>query len=253
MSIQAVAVVIPACDEEALLPSALRAVRTAGAHPDLGPVRLAIVVVADSCSDHTARVAREAGATVVTVSCRNPGRARSAGVARALLELGAPTVPAWIATTDADSEVPPHWLTHQLARAAEGWEAVVGTVSLPPASPLTSVHQVRYESSRPPVGAWDHPHVHGANLGLTAEAYVSVGGFPPLGAGEDHALVTALRRAGHRVLATDACPVLTSARLKGRAGGGFADHLTRLAAPGIPANADGSPAGHVRARGGRRA
>ncbi|MFG3283305.1 glycosyltransferase [Streptomyces sp. NPDC048111] len=228
---QAVAVVIPACDEEALLPAALRAVRTAGAHPGLPPVRLLTVVVADSCGDRTARRAREAGAAVVTVSCRNPGRARAAGVAHALHELGAPAVPAWIATTDADSEVPPNWLAHQLARAAQGWEAVVGTVSLPPASPLTPLHQVGYESSRPSQGAWDHPHVHGANLGVTADAYVAVGGFPPLGVGEDHALVTALRKAGHRVLATDACPVLTSARLKGRAGGGFADHLTRLAAP----------------------
>ncbi|MEU3501939.1 glycosyltransferase [Streptomyces hundungensis] len=231
MRIQAVAVVIPACDEEALLPAALRAVRIAGAHRGLPPVRLLTVVVADSCGDGTALRAREAGAAVVTVSCRNPGRARAAGVAHALLELGAPTVPAWIATTDADSEVPPNWLAHQLARAAQGWEAVVGTVSLPPASPLTPLHQVGYESNRPSQGAWDHPHVHGANLGVTADAYVSVGGFPPLGVGEDHALVTALREAGRRVLATDACPVLTSARLKGRASGGFADHLTRLAAP----------------------
>ncbi|MFF3153237.1 glycosyltransferase [Streptomyces sp. NPDC057910] len=232
MRVRAVAVVIPACDEEALIPAALKAVRVAAGHPDLGGVRVSTVVVADTCTDRTARLAREAGAAVVTVSCRNPGRARAVGVAHALRELGAPAAPGWIATTDADSEVPPHWLAHQLARAAEGWEAVVGTVSLPPASPLTPVHQVRYESGRPSLGAWDHPHVHGANLGLTAEAYLSVGGFPPLGVGEDHALVTALRKAGHRVLATDACPVLTSARLAGRAAGGFADHLTRLTAPG---------------------
>ncbi|MFF3699074.1 glycosyltransferase [Streptomyces sp. NPDC002221] len=229
MSIQAVAVIIPACNEETLLPAALKAVRTAGRHPGLHQVRVLTVVVADSCTDRTARLAREARAEVVTLSCRNPGRARAAGVTHALRELDTPPGHVWIATTDADSEVPANWLAHQLARAREGWEAVVGTVALPPASPLTPVHQIGYETSKPHRGTWDHPHVHGANLGLTAAAYLTAGGFPPLGVGEDHALIAALRQAGHRVLATDACPVRTSPRLKGRAHGGFADHLTSLA------------------------
>ncbi|MEU9097954.1 glycosyltransferase [Streptomyces sp. NPDC048361] len=239
MRFEAVAVVVPAHDEEALLPAALEAVRTASGHPGLARVRVLTVVVADACRDDTARVARAAGAAVVTRDVRNPGLARAAGAAHALRALGTAAEHVWIATTDADSEVPPQWLAHQLARAREGWEAVVGTVALPFASPLTHLHRARYEATRPPSGAWHHPHVHGANLGVTAAAYLAVGGFPPLSVGEDQALIAALRRGGHRVLATAACPVLTSARLQGRAHGGFADHLTSLTrrGPQEPQNA----------------
>ncbi|MEV7728935.1 glycosyltransferase [Streptomyces sp. NPDC087917] len=229
MRIEAVAVIVPAHDEEALLPAALNAVRIAARHPDLGPVRTVTVVVADSCHDNTAHLAREAGAVVVEAACRNPGRARAIGTRHALRELAGTPSGTWIATTDADSEVPPHWLAHHLTRAEAGWEAVVGTVTLTPASPLAARHRIGYEATRPPQGVWHHPHVHGANLGVTAAAYLAVGGFPPLSLGEDRALVDALRRAGHRVLATATCPVLTSGRLQGRARGGFADHLAALA------------------------
>ncbi len=226
----AVAVVIPAHDEEALLPAALRAVHAAARHPDLRRVRTLTVVVADSCHDRTAHLAREAGALVVTSASRSPGRARALGADHALRHLDLPASRIWIATTDADSEVPPRWLSHHLARAREGWEAVTGTVVLPRTSPLADHLRTRYEATRPPCGDWRHPHVHGANLGVTAQAYLSVGGFPPLAVGEDHALVDALNRAGHRVLATALCPVLTSARGRGRARGGCADDLAALAA-----------------------
>ena len=43
-----------------------------------------------------------------------------------------------------------------------------------------------------------HPHVHGANLGVTAAAYLAAGGFSALRTGEDHALVRALETAGRR-------------------------------------------------------
>ncbi|WP_327169146.1 glycosyltransferase [Streptomyces subrutilus] len=237
-SLEAVAVVVPAHDEEDLLPAALAALRTAARHPALARVRVLTVVVADACRDDTAFLAREAGATVVTGRFRNPGRARALGVRRALRELGGPAARTWIATTDADSEVPPGWLAHHLARAREGWEAVVGTVVLPRTSPLADRLRARYEETRPPGGEWRHPHVHGANLGVGAAAYRSVGGFPPLASGEDHALVDALKRAGHRVLPTALCPVLTSPRVRGRARGGFADDLAALGpCPGHPEEA----------------
>jgi hypothetical protein len=75
------------------------------------------------------------------------------------------------------------------------------------------------------------PHIHGANLGLTARAYRDAGGFPPLDVGEDRALVTALENRGYRVLRTPDAPVRTSARLHGRARGGFAAHLATLSEP----------------------
>ncbi|CAM5244120.1 glycosyl transferase [Streptomyces spiroverticillatus] len=263
----AVAVVIPACDEQALLPAALDAVREAAGHPALDGVRVLTVVVADCCTDATEELAGKAGALVVPVRFRNVGRARAAGVAAALEALGeaeaagagrvqanpaalgrvqanpgatdgmqpTPGAPAgaWIANTDADSTVPPDWLAFQLARAAEGWDAVVGTVAVDRRSAhkprLAARHHRLYEVSRPPAGQpWQHPHVHGANLGVSARAYTAAGGFPPLALSEDHGLVDALERTRARLLRTADCPVTTSARTRPRARGGFGDHLAGL-------------------------
>ncbi|MFF9705303.1 glycosyltransferase [Streptomyces griseofuscus] len=227
-----VAVVIPAHDEQALLPHALAALAVAARHPGLTGVRVRTVVVADTCRDGTAALAREAGAHVVTTDCRNPGMARHAGVHHALTRWAQSPADTWIATTDADSTVPPNWLAHQLDQARQGWHAVVGTVCLPPSSPLAAPHRARYEATRPAGGvAWHHPHVHGANLGVAADAYLDTGGFPALATGEDHALVKALEHRGHRVLRTTHAPVLTSPRLNARARGGFGDYLAAMPHP----------------------
>ncbi|MFF7381642.1 glycosyltransferase [Streptomyces griseoluteus] len=229
MSAATLAVVVPAHDEERLLPAALAALARAARHPALAAVGVLTVVAADACRDRTETVARDAGALVVRTDCRNPGRARAAGVRHALERSRARPSALWIATTDADSVVPPGWLAHQLARAREGWQAVVGTVTLPLSSPLAAPHRALYEKTRPPTGTpWLHPHVHGANLGFAADAYLDAGGFPPLTTGEDRALVHALERRGHRVLRTAACPVQTSPRLRPRAHGGFGHYLSAM-------------------------
>ncbi|MFE6731522.1 glycosyltransferase [Streptomyces californicus] len=229
----AVAVVIPARDEEALLPAALASVRAAAGHPGVGATPVLTVVVADTCKDATAAVARAAGAQVVPVGFRNVGRSRAAGVLTALSFFGDVPGPVWIASTDADSTVRPDWLAHQLARAAEGWDAVVGTVTAdrwPPGKPhLAARYHRLYETTRPPSGRpWHHPHVHGANLGVGSRAYTAAGGFPPAALDEDRGLVDALERTGARILRTADCPVSTSTRTTPRAQGGFGDHLANL-------------------------
>ncbi|MEU5132841.1 MULTISPECIES: glycosyltransferase [Streptomyces] len=228
-----VAVVIPARDEEALLPAALASVRAAAGHPGVGATPVLTVVVADTCTDATAAVARAAGAQVVPVGFRNVGRSRAAGVLTALSFFGDVPGPVWIASTDADSTVRPDWLAHQLARAAEGWDAVVGTVTAdrwPPGKPhLAARYHRLYETTRPPSGRpWHHPHVHGANLGVGSRAYTAAGGFPPAALDEDRGLVDALERTGARILRTADCPVTTSTRTTPRAQGGFGDHLANL-------------------------
>jgi hypothetical protein len=80
-----------------------------------------------------------------------------------------------------------------------------------------------------------HRHVYGANLGVRADAYLAVGGFPGDGAGEDHGLWTRLRAAGYPVISSAASRVTTSARLRGRAEGGLADLLRSLQAGCLPA------------------
>lgn len=228
------AVVIPAHNEQVLLPAALAAVDRAARHPALASTRLVVVVTTDACTDGTQEVARRAGALIAPLDARSPGPARAAGVALALHTLGLDPARVWIASTDADSEVPPRWLAHQRACAREGWEAVVGTVRphrWPPAlGGVIRDHIRSYEAAGGHGGGPDlHPHVHGANLGVRADAYEHVGGFPALATGEDHALVGALQAGGHRVLRTRRFPVLTSARLTARARGGYGAHLERLA------------------------
>ena len=68
-----------------------------------------------------------------------------------------------------------------------------------------------------------HPHVHGANLGVRADAYLRAGGWPQLPSAEDHAL---WKRLGNEPRLSDAeLRVLTSGRRVGRAPNGFAQAL----------------------------
>ncbi len=125
--IRLVGVVVPAHNEQDLLPSCLASLRRAARALPGTPVRL--VVVADACRDRTAEVARRGGAVVVTAGARSVGAARAAGV-REVLRRAAHLDPAdiWLATTDADTLVPARWLREQARYGDEGWDAVAGTV-----------------------------------------------------------------------------------------------------------------------------
>ena len=134
----------------------------------------------------------------------------------------------WLATTDADSVVPPEWFVDQLRWRNQGYDAVAGTVDVSDWTNHDALVRTRFASHY----AWDgpqHPHVHGANLSFTAAAYVAVGGLPPLVLAEDHALVAALEAHGLRVARPAANPVSTSARQDPRCEGGFGTLLTTLA------------------------
>jgi glycosyltransferase involved in cell wall biosynthesis len=226
--IEAVGVVIPAHNEQELLPSCLAAVGQAARMLTGIPVHL--VVVADACDDRTAELARGAAAAVVEIRARSVGAAREAGV-REVLSRTRHLHPAavWLATTDADTIVPANWLSQHLRHADAGWEAVVGTVTVtdwaghpPEVPPAFQAHYGNSEGS--------HPHVHGANLGFTAEAYLAAGGFGPRRTAEDHALVESLGAVGRRVLRTTTVNVVTSARRRARAPRGFSHLLSTLAA-----------------------
>ncbi len=233
--IRSVGVVVPAHDEEELLPDCLAALHATAAQAGAQRpgLRVRIVVAADACSDGTAALARDAGVTVVVLGARNVGRARAAGLRQILRHVPRNELATgvWLATTDADSRVPPDWLARQLRYAAAGWEAVAGTVSVTDwtgHSPGTAAEFARQ------YGVWQgpHPHVHGANLGFTAPAYLDVGGFRPLRTGEDRALVAAMQAQGRRVLRASSLPVVTSARRRYRAPSGFGYDLTTLGGTG---------------------
>jgi glycosyltransferase involved in cell wall biosynthesis len=224
--IRSVGVIVPAHNEQDLLPSCLASLRRAMRAVRGTPVHL--VVVADDCGDRTASVACHAGAAVVTVSARSVGAARAAGV-REILRRTRHLDPAdvWLATTDADTLVPARWLRQQARYASQGWDAVAGTVRVADWSgyrPATrSLFRERYGR-----GTGPHSHVHGANLGFRAAAYLGAGGFPDMPTAEDRALVAALTAAGSPVLRTRALTVVTSARREARAPHGFSHYLTEL-------------------------
>ncbi|MGX6607976.1 glycosyltransferase [Micromonosporaceae bacterium Da 78-11] len=219
-----VAVVVPAHDEQDLLPACLGALATAA--EQVAPVPVEIIVVADACTDDTAALATAAGAHVVTGTDHSVGHARAAGMAYALRH-GPDGL--WLATTDADSRVDPAWLRWQLRAARAGADLLIGTVEVDDWSPWPEALRVDYESRyRGLLTGITHTHEHGANLGCTARAYQAAGGFPAVTHDEDRALIAAFRAAGARIVTDSRCPVLTSARPAARAPAGFAAHLADL-------------------------
>lgn len=241
--IESVAVVVPARDEDGLIRDCLASVHRALRHPAVAALPAVVVVAADACRDDTAPTARRAGARVLEVDRRSAGAARALGTAHALDLLRAGTgtraVPPdriWLAHTDADSEVPPTWLADQLVHAAAGAHAVAGLVEVRDWSGHAAVTARRFAQRygpRPLPGPEarqqpQHAHVHGAHLGVRADAYLAVGGFPPVPVGEDQALADALALAGYQVHASCDARVVTSARRDPRAAGGFGDYLLAL-------------------------
>jgi glycosyltransferase involved in cell wall biosynthesis len=224
-----IGVVIPAHNEEHHLGAALHAIEQARRDTFLEGEAVQVIVVLDSCTDGTAAIAARHGAATCAVRARNVGTARALG-ASAMLAAGA----RWLAFTDADTTVSPNWLSAQLALGAD---AVCGSIAVADWSPhgehaaLIEAHFLETYSDRE-----GHRHIHGANLGVSADAYLRAGGFRALACSEDVDLVLALERSGARIAWSAAPRVTTSARRDARAKGGFGDALlmavaARLALP----------------------
>ena len=187
-----IGIVIPAHNEEEWIEDCLAHVRACMHSQRLLSEPVEVVVVADACTDATAVLAAKAGALVLPLNARNVGAARAAG-AELMLTRGA----RWLSFTDADTLVSPDWVAEQLTLDAD---AVCGTVEVRDWSPhaehaeLLSCH---FAETYHDVD--DHRHIHGANLGISAEAYRRAGGFRPLACSEDVDLVAALQRVGAKI------------------------------------------------------
>lgn len=227
-TITAVGVVVPAHNEAELVGQCLESLAVAASRLSL-PVQ--VVVVLDRCTDGTAEAAdsyRAHNVCAVPTAAPGVGAARATGC-RSLIEGFGTGAGLWLTTTDADSQVPVDWLERQLAHAADGADAVVGTVRLTGWSALTPHVRRRYAAGyRHRLG---HRHVHGANLGFRAGSYQRAGGFQPVTHDEDVQLVRDLQACGCRIVRAADLPVTTSSRLRGRAHHGLADYLARLHAP----------------------
>jgi glycosyltransferase involved in cell wall biosynthesis len=220
-----IGIVVPARNEEASIEPCIESIRRSCEEARLRDYW--IVIVADSCTDDTVLRARRAVAGVGEVlecSAGSAGSARRRGVDAVLEHFSDKDLTQlWIANTDADTLVPRDWLTVQLRLADAGITGVAGIVKLAEGgSPLA--HEVyRQTYLLRPDGT--HGHVHGANLALRADAYVDAGGWYHRALAEDHCLWDRLKRRGWRLSSTVSSVVVTSARLIGRAAGGFADTL----------------------------
>lgn len=216
-----IGVVIPAHNEEQLLADCLRCALKAASHPELNE-DVAILVVLDSCSDGSLDIARQFAVQHLQLQVRNVGRARAAG-AQLLLQAGA----RWLSCTDADSRVPEDWLVAQLALGAD---AVCGTVTVDRWSEgFEPQARIRYHDAYQDSDG--HRHIHGANLGISAAAYVRAGGFEALACHEDVQLVRQLQRCGASIAWSRHPQVITSGRLDSRTKGGFGDYLKGLNGP----------------------
>lgn len=231
MTMWRVGVVVPARDEELLLSRCLRSVQHAIACSGVPAGRVQVVVVADACSDGTADLAArllDDRGEVLEIDKGSAGWARHLGAARVLEQFAmVPRERVWLANTDADSAVPPSWLADQLALADLGVAAVAGIVKVDSFRDHPAIVRRRFSLCYD--GPSDeHPHVHGTNLGVRADAYEAVGGWPAINLAEDHGLWSALAAGGWPTVSTRSLFVTTSGRGVGRAAGGFADLLTAL-------------------------
>lgn len=241
--------VVPARNEEQLLPAALEAIstslqfaqevlaltappKTSGCQLDTGPwlpqkLETRLTVIADSSTDQTASLASELADEVIVIDSGSAGAARAAGLLRYHTDyFVAEEDNTLLMCTDADSMVPREWVLEHLRHLWAGANAIAGTVTVDDWSSRSHELRRRYEKSY----AASQGHVHGANLGIAAPAYQAVGGFASLRVGEDQNIVNRLRHSGFCVHECLEMPVVTSARSKSRVDAGFADYLNGMEA-----------------------
>lgn len=214
-----IGILIPAHNEEDLLEQCLQAALLAARHERLNGETVVILVVLDSCTDRSSEIVGSYPVHSLAIEARNVGQARAAG-ARMLLDHGV----RWISCSDADSRVAHDWLVAQLELEVD---AVCGTVTVEAwHESFDESKQIRYHQHYQ--AREGHRHIHGANLGISADAYRRAGGFEPLPCHEDVHLVRRLERCGANIAWSHRPQVVTSARLDSRVRGGFGDFLRNL-------------------------
>ena len=130
-----------------------------------------------------------------------------------------------MANTDADCVVPEGWLLDQLALTKAGIEAVTGIIDVDHFGDHDAGVERRFRDTYIIHDDGTHPHVHGANLGVRADAYLRAGGWNQLTTAEDHDLWNRLGALKCQRLTVGSLKVVTSGRRVGRAPSGFAEAL----------------------------
>ena len=196
-------VVIPAFNEEALLPRTLAALERAMASV---PYPGEVVVCDNNSTDATAAIARAAGAEVVFEPVNQISRARNRGARSARGR--------FLVFVDADTEVPPEILREAIERLASGRVAGGGATVRTDVASSPLVERM--------VAAWNAVSrslclAAGSFVFVRSDAFASVGGFSEkVYASEEIWLSCAVRRWGRargmKFVILDAHPVVTSNR-----------------------------------------
>jgi glycosyltransferase involved in cell wall biosynthesis len=201
-----VSVVLPAFNEEKLLPAALAAVKEAASAFTARGWEWECVVCDNNSTDATSAVAREVGATVVFEPVNQIGRARDAG---ARVATGA-----WLVFIDADSTPSAELFASIATRIAEG-RAVGGgsTVELEPGTPRYARFVCGLWNLWSRLAGW----AAGSCVWVEAAAFRAVGGFgTEYYAGEEvflsRRLKSLARRSGRRFVILSDHPLRTSSR-----------------------------------------
>ena len=196
-------------------------------------------MVDDGSTDATAAIAQakveawpHGTARLLPGPASGAGWARRIGLDHALAAAGASNHSgALIATTDADSRVPAHWLTAIGALADQGHQVIAGDVCLDrdadpqlvEARGRRLVERLVEVQRRHPQA--EHPHFAGANLAWSADALASLTPLPTPVALEDDALRARCDARGLDIVRDASFPVVTSSRTVGRAKLGLAAAL----------------------------
>ena len=201
-----VSVVLPAFNEEKLLPAALAAVRDAASAFTARGWEWECVVCDNNSTDGTAAVARAGGATVVFEPVNQIGRARDAGARVATGE--------WLVFIDADS-TPSAELFAAIAERIASGRALGGgsTVALEPGTPRYARFVCGLWNLWSRLAGW----AAGSCVWVEAAAFRAAGGFgTEYYAGEEvflsRRLKTLARRSGRRFVILADHPLRTSSR-----------------------------------------
>jgi glycosyltransferase involved in cell wall biosynthesis len=222
-----ISVLIPARNEQELLPRCLESVLAArSALPRNASCD--IVVAVDRSTDRTQALAErwlQGCGTVVSTDAGAVGQARAIAAATALERYRGPRSQCWLANTDADCIVPADWLKKQLWLAQEDIHVIAGTIDVDSFAEHQAGVPEKFRTSYLIRPDGTHPHVHGANLGVRADAYLQAGGWGGLATAEDHDLWNRLMQLNCKRISTSQIRVSTSGRRVGRAPHGFAQAL----------------------------
>jgi glycosyltransferase involved in cell wall biosynthesis len=200
-----VSVIIPAYNEEKLLPATLRSIREAADGFAAAGWQTEIIVCDNNSTDRTAALAQDARARVVFEPVNQIGRARNTGAAGATGE--------WLVFVDADSH-PGAELFADVARAIRSGRYLAGgsTVKLEAGYPMASLI----------TGGWNllsrfRKWAAGSFIFCETEAFREVGGFSrELFASEEIDLFQRLKKVAKRrglgIVILHQHPLVTSAR-----------------------------------------